>query len=165
MLEIVSEVDDQEALSLVAEVLGRTYGLDVKLKRIHLVGAEKVYNLTRRQYDAGRLASMVKPERGQLTLIVTDRDLYVPGLNYVFGYAPGWVALVSTRRLDQRFYGKPYDRQIFLDRLVKEAVHEVGHLIGLAHCPDRHCVMHFSNSILDTDIKSPQLCQRCRARL
>jgi archaemetzincin len=43
-------------------------------------------------------------------------------------------------------------------------VHELGHVFGLEHCPDPECVMHFSNSLLDTDRKSTSFCSQCRAR-
>jgi archaemetzincin len=48
-----------------------------------------------------------------------------------------------------------------LRRTLIEAVHELGHLQGLGHCPDRRCVMHFSNCLLDTDRKQPDFCSRC----
>ncbi|TLX91314.1 MAG: hypothetical protein E6K97_02920 [Thaumarchaeota archaeon] len=37
--------------------------------------------------------------------------------------------------------------------MVKECVHELGHIFGFVHCPNIECVMYFSNSLSDTDIK------------
>ncbi|MFL6406200.1 MAG: archemetzincin, partial [Nitrososphaeraceae archaeon] len=48
---------------------------------------------------------------------------------------------------------------------VKEAVHELGHAFGLTHCESIKCVMHFSNSLSDTDIKTNHLCNVCRGHL
>lgn len=94
---------------------------------------------------------------------VVDRDLYVPDLNFVFGLADpsAGVALISLTRLRTEFYGQPPNEPLFLDRSVKEALHELGHTYGLAHCPDPDCVMHFSNSIEDTDRKRAVFCPHC----
>src|SRR3989304_4955562 len=53
------------------------------------------------------------------------------------------------------------NRDIFAERSLKEAIHEVGHTLGLRHCPRSSCVMHFSNSIFDTDKKQALLCDEC----
>ncbi len=80
-------------------------------------------------------------------------DLTVPGLNFVFGLADParGAAVISLARLYPEFYGQPRDPRRFKERAVKEAVHELGHLLGLGHCPDPACVMSFSNSLADTD--------------
>ena len=96
---------------------------------------------------------------------VTDLDLYVPNLNFVFGEArlPGRVALISTYRLmATTTYG---GAELFPLRLVKEAVHELGHTLGLSHCDQTLCVMHFSNSLADTDRKSEDYCESCLREL
>jgi archaemetzincin len=40
-----------------------------------------------------------------------------------------------------------------LNKEQSEAVHELGHAFGLTHCEKSRCVMHFSNSLQDTDFK------------
>ena len=57
------------------------------------------------------------------------------------------------------------DRRRFEARVLKEAVHELGHTLGLAHCPHPKCVMHFSNTVADTDRKGTDYCAACQARL
>jgi archaemetzincin len=100
-------------------------------------------------------------------LAVTDVDLFVPQLNFVFGQAQfsGAIALISIRRLDPTFYGSRPSYETLLERTVKEAVHELGHTFGLSHCPNPACVMSFSNSILDVDKKSKDFCDKCRKKL
>ncbi len=98
---------------------------------------------------------------------VTNVDLYVPELNFVFGEAllGGNVAVISLKRLFPEFYGHSPNHGLFVSRAVKEAVHELGHNFGLSHCKNMRCVMHFSNSILDTDIKEKYFCASCRSKL
>ena len=100
----------------------------------------------------------------EVVLGVTGVDLTAPGLNFVFGLADpaARCAVISLARLYPEFYGQPRDPRRFKARAVKEAVHELGHLLGLGHCPDPACVMSFSNSLADTDKKGPGFCQACR---
>lgn len=124
---------------------------------------EYALNVKRRQYAAGEILARLPGS----ALGVTDLDLYVPQLNFVFGLADpvNQRAVIALRRLRQEFYGLPEDRELFLGRVVKEAVHELGHTCGLSHCPNRRCVMAFSNSLADTDYKGQAFCQRCSSKL
>ena len=96
-----------------------------------------------------------------IALGFTDSDMFVPELNFVFGLASrdGACAVVSTQRLR----GK--DERLLEERLLKESVHELGHVLGLEHCDNRKCAMHFSNSLADTDIKGSEFCEKCSSRL
>lgn len=85
----------------------------------------------------------------------------IPIDHFVFGIAsPGGACVVSTARL-----AIGADDALFRARLLKEAVHELGHTLGLEHCTDPGCVMHFSNSLADTDRKGAACCRRCTARI
>ena len=94
-------------------------------------------------------------------MAVTEKDLFVEERNFVFGLASEHErsAIISVYRLKDR------EDKVYLERAVKEAVHEIGHLKGLDHCPDQKCVMHFSNSLQDTDIKGKVFCPKCREKL
>ena len=98
---------------------------------------------------------------------ITDVDLYVPRLNFVFGEADivSGTAIVSLCRLRQEYYGLAPDEALFLERATKEIVHEMGHTFGLGHCPNNKCVMHFSNSLADTDLKEAHFCNKCRPKI
>jgi len=128
---------------------------------------KEAYNPSRRQYYSTRILAKIIDDVEKLgadsVLGVTTFDLYVPGLNFVFGEAhcPGKVAIISLFRLNPEFYGQSADKQLFYERAVKEAVHEVGHTLGLVHCKNSSCVMFFSNSILDTDRKKSMFCEKC----
>jgi archaemetzincin len=100
-------------------------------------------------------------------LALCDLDAYSNNLNFVFGEAHfgGMVAVVYLPRLRQEFYGQKPDRGLFVDRLIKEAIHELGHSFGLKHCRNPACVMYFSNSLRDTDLKGKGFCANCKNRL
>jgi archaemetzincin len=121
----------------------------------------------RSQYPGAPLLAALaaaRPPGEEVVLGVTGVDLTAPGLNFVFGLAdpPSRCAVISLARLYPEFYGQPRDPRLFKARALKEAVHELGHLWGLGHCPDPGCVMFFSNSLADTDRKGPGFCERCR---
>jgi archaemetzincin len=105
--------------------------------------------------------------RGNRALGITGADLYAPGLNFVFAIADieGRRAVISLARLRPQFYGSPPDDALFLQRAVKEAVHELGHTCGLGHCRNPRCVMFFSNTLHDNDVKGPGFCTACRDKL
>jgi len=90
---------------------------------------------------------------------VISEDLYVEGLNFIFGLAYSDLSIISLHRLISE------DKGLFYKRAVKEAVHELGHVAGLGHCSNVSCVMHFSNSLEDTDIKNETFCGMCNERL
>jgi archaemetzincin len=129
---------------------------------------EETLDEKRKQYRSNAILSevqsyAVKKIGLNRILGVVDADIFVPELNFVFGEAtcPGKAALISLWRLKPEFYGAAPDNELFLERAVKEAVHELGHTLGLRHCSRSSCVMHFSNSISDTDIKQSVFCDKC----
>jgi len=128
----------------------------------------QAYNPERKQYHSSKLlASLGKAEREEKVVGVADVDLYVPRLNFVFGEADvlSGTAIVSLCRLRQDYYGLAPDEALFLERATKEIVHEVGHTFGLEHCSNNRCVMHFSNSLADTDLKEAHFCRMCHPKI
>jgi archaemetzincin len=121
----------------------------------------------RKQYSSGVILKWLLEQgpKGGKVLGVTDRDLFIPILTYVFGEAQlgGRAALVSIARLveDVELLGP----ELLVERLAKEAVHEVGHAFGLVHCDTERCVMGRSPAVGEVDGKSSELCAECRARL
>jgi len=125
------------------------------------------WNAHRQQYLADAVLNCVDPEGSACALAAADMDLYVSRLNFVFGLADqeNRRAIIALPRLRQTYYRLPDDINLCEQRVLKEAIHEVGHVFGLHHCDDRRCVMTFSNSLADTDLKSYDFCSRCRRQL
>lgn len=97
---------------------------------------------------------------------ITSLDLCVPVLTFVFGEAQlgGPCAIVSIHRLRDEFYGLPADGSRLDERLLKEAVHEIGHTFGLRHCDNWECAMSSSHSVESLDYKAAEFCDSCRRR-
>ncbi len=127
---------------------------------------EAELNAARKQYDAAailkRLEGLVKASGSNFVIGITEKDIYVQGSNYVFGLADPQrsAGVVSLARL--RVNSNP---SLLNERIMKEASHEIGHLVGLKHCPEPTCIMSFANSTFDVDSKLPMLCKECLAQI
>lgn len=83
-------------------------------------------------------------------------DFGVMGLSY----CPGNSAVVSSFRL------KTPNTPLFFSRLKKVTLHELGHSLGLPHCPNVHCIMTSANEKIATiDTEAMALCAGCSATL
>jgi archaemetzincin len=125
------------------------------------------FDRNRNQWNSPKLlrglSEKFNPDIDTKALFILDADAYSYGLNFVFGEAigNGAIAIIYLPRINQEFYGFKSNEQLFYERLVKESVHELGHAFGLAHCNSTRCVMHFSNSLHDTDVKKRSFCDSC----
>ncbi len=127
-------------------------------------------NSVRKQMFFNTLVARVAataPALDGLRLAVTDFDLYKTSHQFVFGDASEEqrIAVVSTHRLRSEFYGERGDANLLFQRMLKEAVHDLGHANGLKHCFNARCAMYFSNSIYDTDNKLSHFCEACEKRV
>jgi archaemetzincin len=158
---------DSEILNGLKEGLQGIFGCPVVVnKPIPL--PEEALDQSRNQYLSDSLIEILNTSEGmQYLLGITEANLYTHGFNYVFGQAEhrGRAAIISLSLLKPENYGQPSDNKLLLERALKEAVHETGHVLGMGHCEDGKCVMHFSNSLIDTDVKGPYFCSHCRPAL
>ena len=154
-----------QILAFLNEKLSKIFGSARILGRSEI--PEHAFNHLRMQYNSTViLYSLPIPSRCDVVLAVLDADIYAEGLNFVFGEAElgGRRAIISLCRLKESWTKADAEEKL-KERALKEAVHEIGHVLGLSHCPNRRCVMHFSNSLLDTDIKSWRFCEKCLRKL
>jgi archaemetzincin len=129
---------------------------------------EFAYNRARGQYHSTEILKRLVQDphtESWRILGVTNLDLYIPILTFVFGEAQlsAAAALVSTHRLRPEFYGMPQNPELLQERLLKEALHELGHTFGLRHCSDYLCVMSSSHSAERIDLKRAEFCPACAA--
>ncbi|UCH88719.1 MAG: archaemetzincin family Zn-dependent metalloprotease [Thermoplasmata archaeon] len=168
----------EEDLKDLSKGLQRNLNLEIKILPARPLPSPSAADKKQGQYDAAPFMEMVSKEAGGIksnylrVLGVTGEDLYTPGLNFIFGQAEisGRAAVISTVRLKYNQFWiigkrKLEPREVFVTRMIKEAVHELGHTFGLRHCERDTCVMHFSNRLEDTDHKSENYCRRCRKQI
>jgi len=151
---------EQEDLECLMRALSQR-GMNVSIASERKVPAA-AFNRGRRQYRGELFLESPWEEAFDRVLAVTNYDLYANNLNFIFGLADAHEksAVISLFRLRMGV-----DEATFHSRAVKEAIHELGHTWGLSHCQNPRCVMHFSNSLEDTDRKQTEWCKRCDRKL
>jgi archaemetzincin len=155
------------AETLAAE-LSRHLGVACRLSDGTAVPASALAGREQQDADAllASLEARLRPD-GVVALGVTAEDLALPIFTFVFGRARagGRAAVVSLARLDPSFYGLPADEPLLLQRAVREARHELGHVASLAHCDQAACLMRFAGSVEKADLRGSDFCPECWERL
>jgi archaemetzincin len=141
------------------------FGADVRTYST-VFDAEDAYDTLRQQYNSTVLLERLYREApsGRCKVLgVTEYDLFVPVLTFVFGEAQlgGRAAVASSHRLRNDYYGLADDRTLLIDRFKKEVVHELGHTLGLVHCPVPTCVMYSTTAVEEVDLKTHRFCAAC----
>lgn len=131
---------------------------------------ECAYDTKRKQYQSVEIMKMLAknaPGDASRVLGITDVDLAIPMLSFLFGQAQfdGPIAVISLCRLHQEFYGLPAQENLLRERTIKEALHELGHTFGLVHCPEPACAMSLATHIGLVDLKEEKYCGRCGMHL
>ncbi len=158
---------DEGLLKELRPVIETTFCVRCQVLPVRL-DPEFAYHGERQQYHSSeilhRMHSFLADDSWRM-LGVASVDLYIPILTFVFGEAQmgGPCAVVSAHRLRQEFYGLPADAQIYRHRVIKEAVHEIGHTLSLTHCQDYSCAMAPSHAVEWIDLKERTLCASCLA--
>ena len=163
---LISTIGDFDAglLKSLSREVSRIFGYPAALMPL-LEDVDFALDKGRNQYHSTlileTLADKAPPQAIKI-LALTDVDLFIPILTHVYGEAQlgGKACIISTYRLKGGL--PPMNAQeVFLNRVVKEAVHELGHTFNLRHCRDHTCIMHYCRSERDVDQKSDELCRYC----
>jgi len=126
------------------------------------------YYPPRQRYSAERLLAHLNrrmPADGWRILGLTDVDISttkgtIPDWGVMgLGELPGTATVISSFRCRK----KARDVGHALERLAKVAVHEIGHTLGLPHCPERGCLMEDAMGKVVTTDRERDFCPRCRA--
>ena len=162
----LGEVHD-DYLQILAESIEEQFGLPVTITP-NLAPPLYALDPVRQQYNSNmilkRLLDESSPEAIKI-LGITDVDLFNPIFSFVFGEAQfkGKCAVVSSYRLrGNPEHVLPPGCPPLLNRLEKEAIHELGHTFGLRHCSDPDCVMKYSVGLACADRKFSFFCPACR---
>jgi len=101
------------------------------------------------------------------TIAFTSSDLWPgEGWNFVFGYA-SFRERVGVWSLS-RFGDPDASEEAFtkcLQRTLKVATHETGHMFSIQHCTKYECNMQGSNSLTESDNQPIYLCPECHAKI
>ena len=155
---------DTKLLRPVSNKILNTFGCQTEVIS-DIIDIDFAFDPDRNQYNSTLILEKladVAPSQTLKLLAITNADLFIPILTYVYGEAQldGKTSIISTCRLNEGF-SSLCDEDTFLQRVVKEAIHELGHTFNLRHCNDKACIMHYCRSINDVDGKSDQLCRYC----
>jgi archaemetzincin len=155
---------DIELIEAVAEKIKQVFGFSTETNPI-LQDLSFALDDNRHQYHStailDRLAANIPPHAVRV-LAIAQVDLFIPILTHVYGEAQlgGAACVVSTFRLNEGRSGLNISPK-YIDRIVKETIHELGHTFNLRHCPEHTCIMHYCRNEEDVDRKSDQLCRYC----
>jgi len=167
---------DRTALDSIHHAIDRIYGFEVSMLPEQGLPEYAFTTVKTPRYRADKIIRHLKetrPDSIDFVLGLLQRDISTtkrdangevkhPKYKYedwgIFGlgYKPGSSSVVSSYRVRQS------NPSLLIERLQKICIHELGHNLGLAHCPNVDCVMRdAAESIRTIDGVELNLCQDC----
>lgn len=148
---------------IVAKKVGKYFGFNTEVRSL-VQDLSFAHNAERNQYHSTPILEELErqaPEHAVKVLGITQEDLFIPILTHVYGEAQldGRACVISISRLTKGLGVDIVDKGSA--RIIKEAVHELGHCFNLRHCKDSMCLMHYCRKIEDVDNKVSQFCRYC----
>jgi len=169
---VISPIGDLDAggelLEHLGKELGKLFGYRTDIRPL-IEEKDLWLDPVRKQYHSTPILetlAVISPPEAVKVLAITKVDLFIPILTHVYGEAQlgGKACILSTYRFNEEpsLAGRT---EAFYCRLLKEAVHELGHTFNLRHCADSACAMHYCRSVKEVDRKSNQFCRYCTVLL
>ena len=135
ILSPIGNIDPTWLLSI-QDSISRTFGFSTQTKSL-LSDISFAYDSDRNQYHSTSILTRLEaccPGDGLKVIAITREDLFIPILTHVYGEAQlgGRASILSISRLiSGPDMGGPDSGAA---RIVKEAIHELGHTFDLRHC-------------------------------
>jgi archaemetzincin len=99
----------------------------------------------------------VKDDKGNIQLPTEKYKVW--GI-FGLGFMPGKACVVSNKRLYTN------DAKKYQHRIRTVVLHEIGHNMGLPHCPNEKCIMSDANEKISTvDNSSASMCKNCKIKI
>ena len=160
---------------LIRTALQDVYGFEVRILDPRAM-PKTAYYKPRHRHRADRILAILggiareADSRCDLIMGLTDQDISTTKGTHkdwgIFGLGEVWgtACVVSSHRLTRKLGKK--DRRKGLERVIKVAIHEAGHVLGLHHCETPGCVMHDAEGTVKTvDGETGHFCEDCQAFL
>jgi len=167
---LISPVGDLSSalIEAIAGEIQRVFGFSISIDAI-LQDLSFALDQNRNQHHSTIILEQLAasaPAKAVKVIAIAQVDLFIPILTHVYGEAQlgGTACVVSTFRLNEGRSGMNISQK-YIDRIVKEAIHELGHTFNLRHCPEATCIMHYCRNEEDVDRKSDELCRYCKVML
>lgn len=142
----------QEAFIQVKSARYRADSLIKIQKKIHSDSIDYVLGLTHKDISTTKRDKTGKTKQPTYKY----EDWGIMGL----AYCPGTSSIVSSFRLQHK------DKKRHFTRIKKVTIHELGHNLGLPHCPNKNCVMTDAvENITTIDNASLALCKTCKQKI
>ena len=164
ILLLLSETD-AHLIEVLSGNLEKTFNRKVEVRQ-RLINLKFAYNRGRYQYLSPKILSRlrrIRKDPGDKIMGIVAVDLYSEGYDFVYGEADvnAGVATLSFARLCLIDADNQQAAKIFEERVLREAIHEMGHLFGLLHCSDPKCVMRTCTCEEEVDEAGNALCNEC----
>jgi archaemetzincin len=147
--------------------IGASVPIDVRVLACQKL-PNTAYYPPRKRYRAERLLTYLNgrmPQDGWRILGLTDVDISTTKDEFPdwgvmgLGELPGTATVISSFRCRKKARNQAHA----IERLAKVAVHEIGHTLGLPHCPTKSCLMEDVMGKVTTTDRERDFCPACRA--